>query len=93
MNTQYYLTIVKSGTTLTLHIYTDAARTQEISGSPQSLTLHGDWKFRYVFASNTYNDGTDTNKWFDVDIDNLDLQEFKGLAGSIVSIMEVMDLV
>ena len=73
--TQYYLKIVKSGTTLTLYIYTDSARTTQITGSPVSLTLHADHLCRYVFAGNTYNDGTDTNKWVDVDIDNLDLQE------------------
>jgi len=73
--TQYYCKIVKSGTSLTLHVYSDASRTTEVSGSPVSLTLHADHKCQYIFVGNTYNDGTDADKWIDVDIDNLDLQE------------------
>lgn len=68
-----YLKMVKVGTTLYCYIYTDSARTSQITGSPVSLVLHGDWSFRYVFASNTYNDGTNANKWTDLDIENLDL--------------------
>jgi hypothetical protein len=75
VGTQYYLKIVKSGTSLTLNVYTDAARTIHATGSPVSLTLQADHKCQYIFAGNTYNDGTDTNKWVDVDIDDLDLQE------------------
>ena len=91
LGTQYYGKIVKSGTNLTFYLYSDSARTNLFDN--KSLTLHANHKCKYLFAGNTYNDGTDTGKWVDVDIDNLDLQEFKGLAGSIVSIMEVMDLV
>ena len=74
-NTQYYCTITKSGTTLTLHVYTDSARTQEVSGSPKTLTLHANYNCQYLFAGNVYNYGVDTDNWIDVDIDNLDLQK------------------
>jgi hypothetical protein len=84
-NTQYYCTLVKSGTSLTLHVYSDSQRTQEVSGSPQSITLHGNWTLQYIFAGNTYNTGTDTDRWIDVDVDNLDLQE----GGAVVK--EVVD--
>ena len=73
LGTQYYAKIVKSGTSLTFYLYTDSARTN-LFGSI-SLTLHADHQCRYIFAGNTYNDGTDTEKWVDVDIDNLDLQK------------------
>jgi hypothetical protein len=73
--TQFYFTIVKSGTSLVLHAYSNSARTQELAWSPLSLTLHADHKFRYIFAGNVWNDGTDSGKWIFVYIDNLDLQE------------------
>lgn len=82
--TQYYLTIIKSGTNLTANVYTNSARTTLLG--TRSLTLHADHKCKYIFAGNTYNDGTDTNKWVDVDIDNLDLQEGANQAPSINSL-------
>ena len=71
VNTYYYLTITKSGTSLILYCYSDAARTNLLWQI--SLTLHGDWSFRYVFGCNTYNTGH--NIYGDADIDDLDLQE------------------
>lgn len=79
--TWYYLKLVKSGTSLTLYVYSDAARTTQVAGSPLSLTLHADHKFRYLFACNTYNNATNTNKWCQVYWDNLDLQEGAPPAG------------
>jgi len=89
--TQYYPKIVKSGTTVTLYVYSDAARTTQVAGSPVSLTLHADHTCQYIFAGNTYNDGTDTNKWIDVDIDNLDLQE--GVLKEVTDSMSLSDAI
>jgi len=72
LGTQYYLTIQKAGTALTMKIYNNAARTGLLA--TLSLTLHGNWNFRYIFAANTWNTGT-ANYYGDMDIDNLDLQE------------------
>jgi hypothetical protein len=38
-NTQYYLRFLRVGTTLTLNVFTDAARTTHQTGSPQTLTV------------------------------------------------------
>jgi len=57
-NTWYYLTIEKSGTSLTCKIYSDSARTTLVD--TLSLTLHGNWSFRYIYACNTWNDGAGT---------------------------------
>lgn len=70
-DTWYYLTIEKSGTSLTCKIYSDSARTNLLD--TLSLTLHGDWSFRYVFAANTANNATGPT--VDADIENLDLNE------------------
>lgn len=71
----YYLRIIKLGTAFSCEIYgSDADRTNEenVIDTP-SLTLHGDWTFRYVFGAITYNVGEAFHT--DVDVDNLDLQE------------------
>ena len=68
-NTWYYLTIEKSGTSLTCKIYSDSARTNLLE--TLNLTLHGDWSFRYIFACNTYNSGHTYH--MNVDVENLDL--------------------
>ena len=70
-NTTRYLKIVKSGTSLTCYIYSDADRTSLLATI--NLTLHGDWNFRYIFASETWNSGHTYHG--DCDIENLDLQE------------------
>jgi hypothetical protein len=89
--TQYYPKIVKSGTTVTLYVYSDAARTTQVTGSPVSLTLHADHTCQYIFAGNTYNDGTDTSKWIAVDIDNLDLQEGGAIVKEVVDSLSLSD--
>lgn len=71
-NVWYYLLIEKSGTDLTCKIYSDSEYTDLLV--TLSLTLHGDWSFRYVYACNTFNDG-DGEYVMDNDIENLDLQE------------------
>ena len=55
-NTKYYLTVKKQGTSLTLEIYSDAERTNLLK--TLSVTLHGDWKFRYLYGCSTLNDGS-----------------------------------
>lgn len=69
--TQYYLTINKVGTTIFCEIYTDSSR--ENLHDNITRTLHGDHKFRYIFACNTLNTGT--AKDGDIDIDNLFLRK------------------
>lgn len=67
--TKYYLKIVRTGTSLTLYIYSDFARSNLLS----TLTLTTDigWSFRYVFAANTWN--SNNTYYGDIDIDNLDV--------------------
>jgi len=55
-NTHYYLTIIRSGTTATVHVYTDAARTSEVGTSPQSITLHSVQGYRYVYGMTSASD-------------------------------------
>lgn len=48
IDTLYYCTIEKAGTSLKLWVFTDAARTNMVAGyNPQSITLHADHTFRY----------------------------------------------
>jgi len=69
---QYYLIIVKFGTSLTATVYSDSARTSTVGA--RNLTLHADHTFTHIFAGNTYNDGTGgTTKWTQVYIGNLEL--------------------
>lgn len=79
--TTVYLKIIKSGTSLTCKVYTSAAnRISDTGATTLSLTLQADHQTRYVFVANTYNDNTNTNKWGDCDIENLDLKEAAGLS-------------
>ena len=95
-NTYYYLRIQKNGTAMTAKIYSTASL-RDAGGAPDidtlSLTLHSDYAHRYLYAARNYQNSANEPEQATLDIDNLDLQEFKGLAGSIVSIMEVMDLI
>jgi len=72
VGTWYYLTITKSGTSLTCKIYSDSARMNLLT--TLSLTLHGDWTFRYIYAVNTHNDAH-SEYYTNADIENLNLQE------------------
>jgi hypothetical protein len=69
LDARYYVTIEKTGNIVTLKIYSDAERTNLVATT--SLTLHGDWNFRYLFASSSYISGTLTTGT--CDIENLDL--------------------
>lgn len=71
LNTWYYLKIKKQGTTFTMEIYSDAARTNLLT--TLTRTLHGDWDFQYIFPANTWDCGIPNV--VEMDIDNLDLQE------------------
>jgi len=53
-----------------------------------SLTLQSDHVFQYIFGANTYNDNTDGNKWTELDIENLDIQETMYSSSIIVSELE-----
>ena len=72
-DTWYYYTIKKTGTTLTMKVYSDSARTNLLD--TLALTLHADHTFRYVYGSSThwYSDANILTET--LDIDNLDLQE------------------
>jgi hypothetical protein len=70
-NTWYYLNLVKSGTSLTLTIYSDAARINLVN--TKSILLHANHQFRYVFGVNSLNEPL--NAWCEVYWDNLYLQE------------------
>ena len=73
VDTWYYLAIQKSGTSLTLKIYSDSERTNLLT--TLSLTLQADHKFRYIFPCNTVN--TDQAIFMNNDIANLDLDEIR----------------
>ncbi|MDY6888281.1 MAG: hypothetical protein SVV88_11680 [Pseudomonadota bacterium] len=70
-DTWYYLTISKTGTSVSCKVYSDSARTSLLT--TLSFTLQADHSFRYMFPANTWNSGD--NIYADNDIDNLDLQE------------------
>jgi len=55
VDTWYYLTIEKNGTSLVCDIYTDEARSSLFQ--TLSLTLHANHNFRYMMACNTHNTG------------------------------------
>lgn len=74
-NTWYYLTIQKSGISLTCKIYSNSARTVLVN--TLNLVLHGDYKFRYIFGCNTRNVGT--GYIMNNDIANFDLDEIRTL--------------
>jgi len=78
-NTPYYLTLKKISTptnTLTCKIYLDSDRTN--LDDTLTLELHADYKFRYVFACNTW-DASQAQHFAEFDIENLDLQEEAGI--------------
>jgi hypothetical protein len=83
-DTWYYLTVTKSGTSLTCKIYSDSART--ILLDTLSLTLHADHKFRYLFGCNTYNDGN--ANVCTLDIENLTTSITRRFWGNIKSHVE-----
>ncbi len=82
-NTWYWFKVSKSGTSLTLHVYSDEAMENEVAGSPLGLTLHADHKFRYVFpASSWWIAGT---PYSILDIEDLDLQEVQTVEPSSIA--------
>jgi len=56
-NATYYPVIQKEGNILKVNVYSNAARSILLGST--SLTLHGDWRFRYLTASSSYT-GTST---------------------------------
>lgn len=70
----YYLKIIKEGTDFRLEIYDEPERTTLLD--TLSLTLHGDWNFRYIFAANTYN--WDSANHIEMSTENLNLQDTSG---------------
>jgi hypothetical protein len=83
--TQYYLTISRAaaGTTLTLYVYDDAARTSLVAS--KSVTVTAGNKYRYLFAANGNNDGL-AGTAISAVIANLDIGEAGG--GTIIPIIE-----
>jgi hypothetical protein len=70
INTMYYCTITKSGTSLTCKIYTDSARTT--LKKTLSLTLHNVPLFRYMMTPVSWNDNQAYTS--ELDIEKLLLQ-------------------
>ena len=62
-DTTYYCSINRSnsGGTLTLYVYSDEARTTQVSGSPASVSHNTDSTFRYCYATNNHNNGNTLN--------------------------------
>ncbi len=88
LDTWYYITITKSGTSLICKVYYDSARTS-LKGT-LSLTLHANHKFRYLFGCNTYNDGN--NLGSTLDIKNLSIGVFKGIYVPLQSTKQLLDV-
>lgn len=70
VNTMYYLTIKKVGTSLTCKIYSDSARTNLLDTLSRTIT---DNSYRYIYACLTTN--SPAAMIANVDVENLDLQE------------------
>lgn len=64
-----YAKIVKSGTSLNAYLYSDSD--YSVLVDTLTLTLDGDWSFRYLYGCNSYNDST--NVTLVTDIDNFDI--------------------
>lgn len=69
-STWYYLTIRRTGTTATLEIYSDQARTNLVDTATITCT---DTPYRYVFAAMTRNYGS-PGKHIEIEIENLDIR-------------------
>lgn len=67
--TWYFLTIKKEGKACTCKIYSDSARTNLLA--TKSITLSGDYSFRYLFGCCTSDFGE--NSYIEVDVENFDL--------------------
>lgn len=97
-NQMYYFRVKKNGTAFTVRIWTNSTdRDNNDIGAGSyvdelSLTLHSDWKFRYMFSCNTYNSGVTDHQVGD--IENLDLQEAVVVApsGSVIPILEAIGI-
>lgn len=76
-NTWYYLKVVKSGTSFKCYIYTDSARTN-LFGTP-SLTLNGNWNFRYAYPVNNWDFGVANSG--EIYVDNYDLLTHRAVLG------------
>ena len=91
LDTWYYVAISKSGTTLTLDIYsTEALREAGGDGDVRhaTLTLHEDYEFRYLYVGNTYDDAT-ADRQGTSDFENLWL----GPVAYKVTVAEVLGMV
>jgi len=66
-NTSYYLTLIKNGTDFSCELFSDPGRSASLD--LLNLTLHTNHTFRYVYAGNTWNDGT--NEQINVTINDL----------------------
>jgi hypothetical protein len=85
--TWYYLKIVKSGTSFTLYIYSDSARTNLITSI--SLTLHADISYQYCYGCLSWNSGN--AYWLQAYIDNLDLQEGGAILKEVADSLSLSD--
>jgi hypothetical protein len=86
--TQYWLRIVKSGTSLVVNIFTDSGRTTHLSGSPKTLTVT-DNKFQYLFACNSYNSGL-VNATATYVISNLDILTYFRTISDTLGLAEIL---
>lgn len=70
LNEEYYASIIKLGSYVSLSIYEDMERTSMITSA--SLPLHDTWSYRYVTLANSlgYNDNDDGNSGY---IENLEI--------------------
>lgn len=71
LDTLYYCTFSKTGTTVSLSIYSDSNRSNSVTSA--SATLQDNWSYRYLTAPNSmgFNDGDNGNDGY---IQNLSLE-------------------
>lgn len=86
VDTMYYFLVKKVGTSLVCGVYNTAELRDAGDGTDGdvdnlSLTLHSDWKFRYVYGCSSWEDGF--TAYLNMDVENLDLQEEEEVLVSI----------
>ncbi len=68
VNTKYFGTIVRDGTNLILSVFSDAARSSHIAGSPKTLTGVTTTRFKNFSAINNHLDGTGLKTYYIADV-------------------------
>lgn len=73
----FYCTLTRAAgnNTAYCYVYSDAARTAQVTGSPNTTAGFSTTTWRYFYADNCYNDGASGNRRMTAYIENIDLNE------------------